>query len=669
MLKNIIIIIILIIELTSVSYASDTSLLFVGEDISMLTIASRRAESPENAPAIAGVITSAKIEKKGYKTLAEILSDLPGFYISPDQSGSVPYLRGLPNSVLFLYDSVHFTSDAAKSVPPLDQELSLAHVERIEIIRGPGSVLWGPDAFAGIVNIVPKRGRDIDGLVLSTFGGSANEEGGGSVSWGKNAGLWEAFISLSATSLEAREPGYNVVKLTGPDGRPAPPSERMGSASVNRSNYTEAVFNFSWKDWLRLSGRWSDTKKEYVLEDSGADLSWPATLDKPIWYMRLELEKKFTSSALRLNGYYNELDKKNQELDFPLQDRNSHVSYGELLYDKELWGANGMLTLGISYRHNRISGAEITKAYLPDFFKPGNIAFLPLPRQTNFSTYMSAVFGQLKHRWDHFDAWCGLRVADHNEYDIEISPNIGMIWSPSSRWNLKMLYGTSYRTPYAGQLVGRNDLAPEKIQNISAGLTWRPTPAIRFTATAFRDQIENQTTQDPYYGGLSDPATQNIHGLEFEADWQISPKLRLRTNATTFTHNGDDETYTYYAYTLENFIWTLKPWISWDIPCETGPQTMINAGFTWTPAEKITLSLNAEYETSWDYFYAKGSEQETVSSNLQINTAIIFRDIRPGLDLQLSIKNLTNNTNKTKGTYGPTDPPPFNGYLELKWEL
>ena len=89
MLKNIIIIIILIIELTSVSYASDTSLLFVGEDISMLTIASRRAESPENAPAIAGVITSAEIEKKGYKTLAEILSDLPGFYISPDQSGSV----------------------------------------------------------------------------------------------------------------------------------------------------------------------------------------------------------------------------------------------------------------------------------------------------------------------------------------------------------------------------------------------------------------------------------------------------------------------------------------------------------------------------------------------------------------------------------------------------
>ena len=55
------------------------------------------------------------------------------------------------------------TSDVTKSLHPFDRELSLASVKRLEIVRGPGSVLWGPDAFAGIVNVVPMTGKDLDG--------------------------------------------------------------------------------------------------------------------------------------------------------------------------------------------------------------------------------------------------------------------------------------------------------------------------------------------------------------------------------------------------------------------------------------------------------------------------------------------------------------------------
>jgi outer membrane receptor for ferrienterochelin and colicin len=162
-LLQVIVIILFLLAEAQNSRAIDTSLLFVGEDLSVLTIASRRAEPIEKAPAVAEIITKEDLDRSGVRTLGEALSMLPGFYMSSKEWGTQPYLRGVSNSILFLYDSVPLTSDNTKTINPLDEELSLYHIERIEVIRGPGSVLWGPDAFAGIVNIVPRQGRDVDG--------------------------------------------------------------------------------------------------------------------------------------------------------------------------------------------------------------------------------------------------------------------------------------------------------------------------------------------------------------------------------------------------------------------------------------------------------------------------------------------------------------------------
>ena len=128
---------------------NDTLLMFVGEDLDVLSIASRRQESAGQAPAVARVITREEIRERGIRTLSHALEMEPGFYLAKKEWGSQPYLRGIPDSVLFLYDTVPTGSDISKSLHPLDHELSLAPIKRIEILRGPGSVLWGPDAFAG----------------------------------------------------------------------------------------------------------------------------------------------------------------------------------------------------------------------------------------------------------------------------------------------------------------------------------------------------------------------------------------------------------------------------------------------------------------------------------------------------------------------------------------
>ena len=149
----------------------DTMLMFVGEDLEVLSIASRREESARQAPAVAGVVTRDMMGDRGMFTLSDVLAQTPGFYMAQKEWGTRPYLRGIPDSVLFLYDTVPLQSDMSKSVHPLDDELSLAPVKRVEIIRGPGSVLWGADAFAGIVNIVPMTGKDLNGVEIGAFYG------------------------------------------------------------------------------------------------------------------------------------------------------------------------------------------------------------------------------------------------------------------------------------------------------------------------------------------------------------------------------------------------------------------------------------------------------------------------------------------------------------------
>ena len=142
--------------------------------------------------------------------------------------GSQPYLRGIPDSILFLHDTVPIGSDASKTFHSLDYELSLAGVKRIETIRGPGSVLWGPDAFAGIVNIVPLAGKDLNGFDTGVIGGGPGDQQGVFTNWGDNRQGWDLFFSASARSGKQDDRKYNLVRFWGDNVMPTPPADRFG---------------------------------------------------------------------------------------------------------------------------------------------------------------------------------------------------------------------------------------------------------------------------------------------------------------------------------------------------------------------------------------------------------------------------------------------------------
>ncbi|MCA1787342.1 MAG: TonB-dependent receptor plug domain-containing protein, partial [Desulfobacteraceae bacterium] len=100
------IVLVLLTMAVSAAHAADTMLMFVGEDLEVLSIASRRTEAAWSAPAVADVVTRQEMDEKGAFTIARALEDTPGFYMNQTEKGSIPYLRGIENSVLFLYDTV-----------------------------------------------------------------------------------------------------------------------------------------------------------------------------------------------------------------------------------------------------------------------------------------------------------------------------------------------------------------------------------------------------------------------------------------------------------------------------------------------------------------------------------------------------------------------------------
>lgn len=143
--------------------------------------ASKFLQKASDSPAYVTVVTAADIQKYGYRTLAEVLQTVRGFYIVYDRNYTYVGVRGFlqPQDynarVLFLVDGHRINDNIFDGAYvgtefPVDVDL----IDRIEIIRGPNSDVYGTGAFAAVINVITKRGRDMDGVETSTRAGSWN---------------------------------------------------------------------------------------------------------------------------------------------------------------------------------------------------------------------------------------------------------------------------------------------------------------------------------------------------------------------------------------------------------------------------------------------------------------------------------------------------------------
>jgi outer membrane receptor protein involved in Fe transport len=156
------------------------------EDLTKLKVesvygASKFLQKAEDMPTSVTVVTAEQIQKYGYRTLAEVLLSVRGFYVIYDRNYTYVGVRGFSRPgdynarILFLLDGHRvndniFDGAYVGTEFPVDLDL----VDRIEIIRGPNSSVFGTGAFAAVINVITKRGRDLGASEVSAQAGSWN---------------------------------------------------------------------------------------------------------------------------------------------------------------------------------------------------------------------------------------------------------------------------------------------------------------------------------------------------------------------------------------------------------------------------------------------------------------------------------------------------------------
>jgi len=149
------------------------------EEIPSVFGASKYEQKVTEAPASVSIVTAEEIARYGYRTLADILQSLRGFYVSNDRNYQYSGVRGFGrpgdynNRLLLLIDGHRANDNVYNSAYighefPVDVDL----IDRVEVIRGPSSSIYGTSAFFGVINVITKRGRDYQGVEVSSEAGN-----------------------------------------------------------------------------------------------------------------------------------------------------------------------------------------------------------------------------------------------------------------------------------------------------------------------------------------------------------------------------------------------------------------------------------------------------------------------------------------------------------------
>lgn len=515
--------------------------------IEKVVSASRYEQRVTQAPAAVSIVTGEEIARFGHRTLADVLRSVRGLYASNDGNYSYLGARGFlrpgdyNSRVLMLVDG-HRLNDNVYDASNVGRENSLDVdlIERVEVVRGPSSSIYGSSAFFGVINLVTKRGAQLDGGIVSADVGShGTAQGRVTVGGAAPRGLDWLLSASSFTTRGEREIYYAEFD----------PRLSVNPAAANRGRVenwdgerAETIFGrVGWGDFL-VSGFFSRRGKEVPTSSFGTYFNnrQQRTTDQRV-YLDLKYDRVLAPD-LQLQGraFY---DQARYAGDYPfdlaapgdppLRVLNRDFSFGE-------WaGAEWQLNARIARHHHLTVGAEWRENLHQDQF---GYDVDPWAETLNLreSSRTFGAFAQLEMRVAPaivFNA--GLRHDYYfGSFGGTTNPRLGVIYSATPYTTLKALFGEAFRAPnvyertyYAAQRH-RPNLRPETIR--TSELVWEQYLGrnYRFNVSAYHYDVSgliNQSTVgqgDLYFENL-----EGAHALGFEAEvegrWDAGTMARV----------------------------------------------------------------------------------------------------------------------------------------------
>ena len=501
--------------------------------------ASKYEQKVTEAPSSISIVTAAEIKKYGYRTLADILKSIRGFYVTYDRNYSYVGVRGFGppgdyNSRILLLVDGHRMNDNTYDQALVGTEgiLDVDLIDRVEVIRGPGSSLYGSNAFFAVVNMITKRGRDLKGTEVSGEAASYSTYKG-RVSYGdKFSNGVEAIVSGSAYNSE----GQNLFfpEHLGVNGGVA----NGADADRNRSFFTK----MSHHD-MTLSGAYVSRTKNIPTGAFGTDFGDPGnkTIDERA-YLDLKYDHSLGSGTdVAARVYYDYYWYTGDYIYGGVL--NKDLGYGDW------WGGEVRLNKSFFDIHRVILGAEYQGNLRQDQRNYDVNPPAPYLDDKRRSLVMAAYVQDEVSLTKKMVLNAGVRYDHYSDFGGTTNPRLALIYNPMEKSAIKLLYGSAFRIPndferfYQSTVNLPNPaLEPEKIKTYELVYEQYLGEGFRASVSGYYYDISNlisQSTAAPtFYRNLGEVTARGFE-LELDNKWangldgRISYTLQRAEDKTT----------------------------------------------------------------------------------------------------------------------------------------
>ena len=560
--------------LSAAAYADlgeDDDLVGLYDDEELITIATGTEKQVRFAPSVASVITSRDIRESGARTLDEALEMVPGLHVgaSFNRQDAIYSIRGIHTGqnpqVLLLIDGIR-VQQLFSGARPYNYSLPVANIERIEVIRGPGSAVYGADAFAGVISVTTKTANHTAGNEVGVRRGSfATRE----VWWNFSdefAGVKTSF-SIQHTKSDGDDrrridEDFQTILdgLFATDVSLAPGQLNNDIELLNsKLKFSGSLFSLDFFSW-HLANAGNGSGGAQALDPEGGD---------SIDYSGVSLvtrEFQLGSEDWTLLG---ELDYSvlNQDARFRLfppgaVQLDNGAPPTPVLFPDGVIGNPSVLEKTIAaevvsfYRGSSNHNVRIAAGFRLQDLEAGETKnFSDLDDDAFFGTLIDVsgtqdIFIRDENREHYYisvqDEWAfandwrftfGLRYDKFTQFGDSVNPRAALVWSTTHNLTTKVLYGRAFRAPSFSELfadnnpalLGNEDLDPETINTYEVAFDYRPTQRLALRLNLFAYDIKD-LVEIEFQSPASNSGEQSGKGFEFELEWDPVENLRVTAN-------------------------------------------------------------------------------------------------------------------------------------------
>ncbi|NJO91133.1 MAG: TonB-dependent receptor [Chloroflexia bacterium] len=552
-----------------------------------VSIATKSEQKLSEVPSVVTIITAEVIKNSGARYLSDILQYIPGFEFSKGRTGANSIgVRGVKDPLttsrfLILKDGVPYSDNMYSSGMSNTKQLDLNSIERIEVIRGPGSALYGRNAFIGVVNIITKSGKVKSGIDVYASAGNFNTFDYGA-SGEINTQTLSAYLSFEKIKTDATDS-----KL----------ANGMGGESLWNIGADDIFVNtkIKYKDFV-FTGFYSDIKNSASIGPFATDsykrikagiysLDFNKTITTNIdfnakLYGRNELQIQYLE--IFQAGMTDELAP-----NLPVNAVYPNGMYATPQFDSYTYGtdinANFILfkrnraLIGLQADYYGIKNVKLKSSYdtynsAPlTYFEAGNTIYRGKDTQieetrgwiegnghdySNYAIYFQNIYSPI----NNLNFTLGGRFDIDSEFGSIFNPRIAIVWNTTKKIILKLLYGQAYRAPNSqeqyrktGFTIGNKDLKPESIKTSEFSIDYNIGKNINTKLVIFYNIIDNMIYAQGITSGTPGAPYSNIGsntsiGFEYEYKMVINRKSYMFLNYSftqsenKITHSGLTET-------------------------------------------------------------------------------------------------------------------------------